>query len=93
MKVEKGVWANCSDATMRFGTNKLTKEEEEQLFDVLKSYVEEYNYETNVFRNKIFGIKCITVDGNAPYNDEKGIREAIKKLPFMNEVKIEMEEQ
>jgi len=92
MKVERGVWANCSEATMRFKVDKLTKEEEEKLFKTLNTYVEKYNYETWVYRNMIFGIKCITVDGDAPYNDDKGLTKSVKKLSFMNKVAIEMEE-
>lgn len=41
MKVERGCSPNCSEATMRFKTNKLTEAEEEQLFDTLNSYVKE----------------------------------------------------
>jgi hypothetical protein len=93
MKIEKGISANCSEATIRFRTDKLTKEEEEKLFAVLEEYVEKYNYETYIFGDKIFGIRCITVDGDAPYNDADGLKGAIKDLPFINKVKSEMEEE
>jgi len=92
MKVERGINPNCSESIMRFGTAKLTKEEEEKLFETLSTFVEKYNYETSVYRNMIFGIKCITVDGDAPYNDITGINKSIKKLSFMNKVTIETEE-
>lgn len=92
MRIERGCNPNCSEAIMRFRVDKLTKEEEEKLFNTLNTYVEKYNYETWVYRNTIFGIKCITVDGDAPYNDTKGINKSIKKLSFMNKVAIEKEE-
>lgn len=93
MKIERGVWANCSESIMRFQTDKLSEEEEAKLFEVIRAYVDKYNYETSVYRNSIFGTKCITVDGDAPYNDEDGLRAKVKKLKFIKKVEIEREEQ
>lgn len=92
MKIEIGINPNCSEATIRFRTNKLTKNQEEELFKTLESFVEKYGYETNVFRSKIFNIECITVDGDAPYNDSIGLMNAIKSLPFIDKVEIQEEE-
>lgn len=44
MKIERGVWANCSEATWRFRVDKLTSEEEQKLFKTLEKYAEKYNY-------------------------------------------------
>lgn len=92
MKIEIGINPNCSEATVHFRTDKLTEKQEEELFDALDSFVKEYDYETSVSKGKIFGIKCITVDGNAPYNDYQGMIDAVKDLTFMKKVKIEKEE-
>lgn len=92
MRIEIGCSPNCSEAIMRFQTTKLTKKEEEKLFDTLNVYVEKYGYDTFVYRNTIFGIQCITIDGDAPYNSGDEIRKTVEKLSFMNKVKIETEE-
>lgn len=93
MKVEKGCSPNCSESIMRFRTDKLNEEEEAKLFEVIRAYVDEYNYETDVYRNTIFGIKCITVKGDAPYNDEDGLRGKVDGLKFIKKVEIEQEEE
>lgn len=92
MRIEIGINPNCSELTVRFRTDKLTKKEEEKLFNALEVFVKEYNYETAVSRDTIFGIKCITVDGDAPYNNSDGMIAATKNFNFMNKVKIESEE-
>lgn len=92
MKIEIGISPNCSEATIRFQTTKLTKEQEEQLYEALTAFVEKYDYETSVFRSNIFGIKCITVDGDAPYNNYDDMMAAVKDLKFMDKVKIESDE-
>jgi hypothetical protein len=92
MKIEKGCNPNCSESIMRFETTKLTAEQEEKLFETLNSYVEQYGYETSVYRNNVFGIKCITVDGDASYNSSDEIRKSVSRLSFINKVKIESEE-
>lgn len=93
MKIERGINPNCSEAIVRFRTDKLNQEEEAKLFEVIRAYVDKYNYETSVYRNMIFGIKCITVDGDAPYNDEDGLRGSVRKLKFIKKVEIEKEEE
>ena len=92
MRIEIGINPNCSESVVRFRTDKLTGEQREQLFGALKSFVEEYAYETDVFKGKIFGIECITVDGDAPYNDYDNLMASLKDLKFMDKVKIEREE-
>ena len=92
MRIETGINPNCSEGIVRFRTDKLTTEQEEELLNALKSFVEEYNYETSVYKAKIFGIKCITVDGDAPYNDHDNLIKVAEKFDFMDKVKIEEEE-
>ena len=93
MKIEIGINPNCSEATVRFRTDKLTKEQEKELFDTLTSYVDKYGYETSVFRGEIFGIKCVTVSGDAPHNDSDNMMASVKDLKFINRVKTEWEEE
>ena len=92
MKIEIGANPNCSESIMRFRTDKLTEEQEEKLYETLRSFVDKYNYETSVYRNTIFGIKCITVDGDAPYNEPSKIMKEVEKLSFIKKVTIESEE-
>jgi len=90
MIIERGVWANCSEATIRFRTDKLTKEEEEKLFKALQKYAED-GYETFVTQGEIFGIRCITVNGDGPYNDGDTIKAILNKFPFKKKVETEEE--
>lgn len=92
MIIERGINPNCSEAIIRFRVDKLTEEENEKLFKALKSYVDKYDYETNIYDNTIFGIHCITVDGNAPYNDSDGLKKIVNKFSFKNKIEIEEEE-
>jgi len=93
MKIEKGISANCSESTVRFATDKLTKIQEEKLYKALQDFVIEYNYETWITREKVFGISCIKINGDGPYNGRKDMDVKLEKLDFMNKVKIEEEEQ
>lgn len=54
MKIEIGINPNCSEATVRFKTDKLTKEQEQELLVALTSYAEKYDYETEVSKEKIW---------------------------------------
>lgn len=92
MKIERGISANCSEATIRFKTDLLTEKEEKDLYDALESYVKEYDEGscmTDVTKEKIFGIKCITVKGNAPYNDTDGVIAIVDKFSFKRKIMAE----
>lgn len=91
MRIERGINPNCSEATIRFNTKKLTQKEEEKLYKALEAYIKEYSYETYVSRNNIFNIPCITVQGDAPYNDGDKLMGIVNDLPFKNKITISEE--
>jgi len=91
MIIERGCWANCSEATIRFRTDKLTAEEETKLFNALQKYAEE-GYETFVTQGEIFGIRCVTVNGDGPYNESEKIMNILNKFSFKKKVETEREE-
>ena len=84
MKLEFGVNPNCSESVMRFNTSKLTDDQEEKLYETLVGFVKEYNYSTDVFKEKIFDVKCIVVDGDAPYKASEKLRASSQNLSFLN---------
>jgi len=85
---------NCSEATVRLRTDKLSNEEYKALVDVIKEWEssEDWCDDTWWSEECIFGVSHIKIKGNFPYNNFNDIDSKLYNIPFGDKVEVEYEE-
>jgi len=70
---------NCSEAVMKINVSKVDKQLVEFLSNQLDEAIIEYNYETDIFRETMFGLDIIKIRGDMPYNDPEKLIKIIEQ--------------
>jgi hypothetical protein len=91
---------NCSEAVCRIRTDNLTEDEKIALrakIDKLVNGDEDkdeagWQSDTSVYEETVFGIPCIKIDGDLPYNGSEELDGALEELPFFSKLKMETED-
>ena len=91
------LYPNCSETTVRIKSSTLSPERKAKFLKQLNALHYEddkdMKFEMNVSEEKIFGVDCIVISGDAPYNNREEIDEVIAKYSEIKDDDIEEEEQ
>ncbi len=85
---------NCSEAVMRIRTDNLNECERGRLTNLLQELEkdEERWYHTGFSDETIFGVSCITIQGDVPYNNLDWLTNNLQTLCFYDKLDIEGED-
>ena len=77
--MEEIINPNCSEAVVRIDLRGLNMAKATILQMELEKMVEEYDYDTEIYRSRFFEIPLIVVSGDMPYNDSAKLSNLIDK--------------
>ena len=87
---------NCSEAVCRIRIDRLTDAEKEKLDEavdkLMKNDEMDWTDNTRSGHERIFGIECLIIDGDLPYNGSEDIDKTLHQLPFFNKLQVEYSE-